>query len=109
MSIDDTEVVDAIGVDSLTGKLVMTIADHLDWEDEKTHILALQTKLNTYLRAIQSGDLVASYPDADERSIVIDVVCQFAIPPAGQRFIEHAALAAKEIDVEVRSRALSGA
>ena len=52
MSIEDTEVVDAIGVESLSGKLVMTIADHLDWTDERAHLRALEGKLNAYLHAI---------------------------------------------------------
>ncbi|HWO12031.1 MAG TPA: DUF6572 domain-containing protein [Polyangiaceae bacterium] len=105
MSIDDTEVVDEIGVDGVSGKLVMTIADHLDWEDERAHILALQAKLNAYLRAIQSGDLVNSYPDAENRSVVIEVVGEVAIPESGQQFLARAASLAKELDVEIRARA----
>jgi hypothetical protein len=103
MSIEDTELVDAIGVDP-TGKLVMTIADNLDWTDERAHLLALQNKLNVYLHAIQNGDLVNSYPDASGRSVVIEVVSEVAMPELGRRFLEHVAAEAKKIGVEVRTR-----
>jgi hypothetical protein len=104
MSIEDTEVVDAIGVENTSGQLVMTIADDLDWAEERAHIRALGDKVNAYLRAIQSGDLVSSYPDAEGRSVVIEVVSQFAIPEAGLRFLEHAGLTARELGVQIRAR-----
>ena len=104
MSIEDTEVVDAIGVESLSGKLVMTIADHLDWTDERAHLRALEGKLNAYLHAIQSEELVGSYPDAAGRSVVIEVVSQVAIPESGLKFLEHVESMVKDIGVEMRVR-----
>lgn|SRR5690606_18319034 len=105
MSIEDIEVVDAIGVESLSGKLVMTIADHLDWSDERAHLLALQDKINAYLRAIQSDDLVNSYPDAAGRTVVIELASEAEIPAVGLRFIEHVEAQVREIGVEIRLRA----
>lgn len=105
MSIEDTEVVDAIGVESLSGKLVMTITDDLDWADERAHLRALQDKINVYLRAIQNEDLVASYPDAAGRSVVIEVVSGVEIPELGLKFLQHVAAEAEQIGVEVRARA----
>jgi hypothetical protein len=105
MSIEDTDVVDAIGVENTSGKLVMTIEDHLDWSEERAHMRVLGDKVNAYLRAIQSGDLVRSYPDAEGRSVVIEVVSRVAIPESGLRFLEHVALTARKLDVEVRARA----
>lgn len=81
MSIDQTNVVDAIGIDNATGEAVLTIMDHLEWtgaDDE--HLLLLQEKLNTYLRFVESGELFDSYPNANDRHLRIDVVYKY--PPA---------------------------
>jgi hypothetical protein len=104
MAIDETGVVDAIGVDGVSGKLVMSIADHLDWKEERLHLEALRDKFNAYLHAIQSGDLVNSYPDAEGRSVVIELVTRVALPDVGLKFLEHVEQTAKQLDVEVRAR-----
>ena len=36
MSVDQTNVVDAIGLDNQSGELVLTISDHLVWGDAKS-------------------------------------------------------------------------
>ena len=77
MSIDQTEVVDAIGVDDSTGQVVLTISDHLEWDND--HLLLLQEKLNTYLSFVESGELLGSYPNAKGREVLINVVCKY--PP----------------------------
>ena len=104
MTIDETDVVDAIGVDAVSGKLVMTIADHLDWKEVPLHLEALRDKFNAYLRAIQDGDLVSSYPDAEGRSIVIELVSRVALPEVGLKFLEHVKETATQLDIEVRAR-----
>ena len=77
MSIDQTNVVDAIGVDNATGDVVLTIADHLEWTgSDNEHLLLLQEKLNTYLSFVESGELLEAYPDAKGRTVLIDVVCK---------------------------------
>lgn len=77
MSIDQTGVVDAIGVDDFTGQAVLTISDHLEWDND--HLLLLQEKLNTYLGFVESGELLGSYPNAKGREVLISVVCKY--PP----------------------------
>jgi len=104
MSIEDKDLVDAIGVENLSGKLVMTIADHLDWADERAHLHALRDKFNAYLGAIQGDDLVASYPDAAGRTVVIELLSEVEIPESGLKFLEHATSTAGELGIEVRVR-----
>ncbi|MGO8134287.1 DUF6572 domain-containing protein, partial [Rhizobium ruizarguesonis] len=57
MALDETNVIDAIGVDKATGELVLTITDHLEWKgSDSEHLLLLQEKLNTYLGFVESGE-----------------------------------------------------
>ncbi len=87
MSIEQTDVVDAIGVDNATGNVVLTIMDHLQWSKE--HLLLLQEKLNTYLAFVESGELITSYHDAKERNVQISVVCKHAPDDDAKSFLDQ--------------------
>ena len=53
LSIEQTDVVDFMGIDKLTGEIVLTISDHLEWNDaDEEHLWLLQEKINAYLRFI---------------------------------------------------------
>jgi hypothetical protein len=53
MSVDQTNIVDFISINS-SGNVVLTISDHLEWDNEGRHIYILQEKLNKYLAFIES-------------------------------------------------------
>ncbi len=64
MSIEQTDLVDIISIDRMTGEVILTISDHLDWSDCGAHLLLLQSKLNRYLAFVESGEILQSYPKA---------------------------------------------
>jgi hypothetical protein len=87
MSVDQTNVVDSIGIDIATGDVVLTITDHLEWTgSDNEHLLLLQEKLNTYLSFVESGEIFETYPDAKGRAVLIDVVCRWALNQQAQGF-----------------------
>ena len=88
MSIEHTDTVDLIGTDK-TGMVVLTISDHLEWNDE--HLLLLQEKLNSYLSFIESGEIFESYPSAKNSNIRIDVVCKYEPTTEGASFLSKCA------------------
>jgi hypothetical protein len=63
MSVEQKDVIDAIGVNKESGEVVLTISDHLDWEDTSAHLLVLQDKINTYIAFIESGEILQSMVD----------------------------------------------
>lgn len=86
MSIEQTNVVDFVAVDSETGRLVLTISDHLEWpEDAALHLSLLQEKLNSYLRFVESGEVLECHPKAAGRTILIDLVLQY---PASEQAVK---------------------
>ncbi len=87
MAVDQPKVIDFIGVDKTTGAVVLTISDHLDWEDTTAHQLILQEKVNSYLAFIESGEILESYPAAKGRSPVIKVVSKFTPDVSGDQFL----------------------
>jgi uncharacterized protein DUF6572 len=72
MSVDQTQVIDVVSQDK-DGTIVLSISDHLDWDNGKQHLLILQEKINTYLNFIDSGEIYERYPDAKGHPIQIDV------------------------------------
>jgi hypothetical protein len=76
MSIDNPEVVDAIGIERDSDFVVLTICDYLDWYYADEHIQALQDKFNRYLGFVEN-ELLDAYPLAMGRSIRIDLLCKY--------------------------------
>jgi hypothetical protein len=88
MSIDNVNVIDFVSVDK-SGNVVLTISDHLAWDQENEHVLKLQEKINAYLNAIDNESLYESYPDAKGRRITISLVMQFWPNEDGKIFLER--------------------
>jgi hypothetical protein len=90
VAVDDPSTIDIISEDSKTKTLFLTISDHLDWDDTRAHQLVLQTKLNAYLRFLESGEVFKHRPDAAGKRLVIRVVARCEPSPEGRLFIEKA-------------------
>lgn len=104
MTVEQIEVVDFVGIDP-AGRAVLTISDHLPWDDIKSHLFYLQEKLNAYLRFIESGEMTEKSPELAERAIVISVFLKFPIPNESQWFFAKtlAAIEAAGFGFEIRS------
>lgn len=87
MSVEQSDLIDIISTDRVTGHVVLTISDHLDWSDGTAHQMLLQTKLNRYLAFVESGEILESYPDAKDRPVEFKVAFQFPPDAGGQAFI----------------------
>jgi hypothetical protein len=89
VAIDDSQVVDIISINP-AGSVVLTVSDHLDWDDSMRHQTMLQEKLNRYLEFIESGEILESYPSATGRPVMIEVVTQYDPDLGGSQFLERA-------------------
>ena len=108
MSVDQTNVVDAIGVDNATGDVVLTITDHLEWTgSDNEHLFLLQEKLNTYLRFVESGEMLETYPDAKGRAVLIDVVYKYPLSQPAQVFYNQVAQIVEDAGMKLRHRLFS--
>lgn len=88
MSIDQVEIIDSIGVDDSTEQVVLTISDHLEWDNN--HLSLLQEKLSAYLRFVESGEILSSYPNAKGREVRIDVMCKYPPNQDAEEFLKQA-------------------
>ncbi|KFF16541.1 DUF6572 domain-containing protein [Flavobacterium hydatis] len=96
MSIEDKNLIDLISVDK-QGILVLTISDHLKWDDKNEHLLLLQEKINIYLDFIENGQLDESYPDKADKKIMIQIVFKYQPNKTAEDFLEKAGETVKGI------------
>ena len=89
MPVDDPSTIDAIGVDS-EGVTVLTVSDHVDWVEPRSHLESLQSKLNAYLAFLESGEVYHVYPASVGRSARIEVVFRCDPAPEGLRYLRKA-------------------
>lgn len=92
MSIDQSDVVDSIGIDPIKNEVQLIITDHLDWTgDDRTdnkHMYLLQEKINAYLCFIESGEIYTTYPQARGNALVIRVVAKFDLSAKARAFFD---------------------
>ncbi len=67
------KIIDAISI-SPQGIVVLTISDHIKWDENNEHLIIIQEKTNAYLEVIESGEIFESYPEAQNRKLKIEIV-----------------------------------
>lgn len=77
MSVENSQVIDAISINPQE-VVVLTISDHLEWDDQNEHLIVLQNKINAYLEVIENGEIYESYPDAQDKSFQIGIAFKFS-------------------------------
>ena len=107
MTVAQIHVVDFVGIDP-SGRAVLTISDHLSWDDIKSHLFTLQEKLNAYLRFIESGEMTEKQPDLAGRAILIAVVLKFPIPNKADWFFVKTSAAIEAAGFSFEARTLEG-
>lgn len=97
MSVENVNNVDFISIDK-DANVVLTISDHLQWDDENEHLLILQNKINAYLSFIETGELQENYPKAKGKKIVISIALKHTPNTVGQIFLERVKQKLKSLD-----------
>jgi len=89
VTVEETDVIDFISLHPDGSRVVLTISDHLDWEDGEKHAAALQTKIYRYLDFVDHGELLERYPKAVDKQVVIEIRGSEPLTAYGERFLEH--------------------
>ena len=106
MSVEQKDKIDAISKDRETGRIRLTISDHLDWSD-RNHVLVLQEKINSYLSFIESGQIKEIYPDADSANLIIEVFLKYEPDDCGSDFLGQTQKLLKEAGYTFRATILA--
>lgn len=92
MSILDTNTIDGMGLQKDGRELRLLLTDHLDWNDEKEHLLILQEKINVYILFYESQQYKqcdSNYAKAPIEYVVIEIHSKYALPSLAIQFLEH--------------------
>ncbi len=100
MTIEQLDVIDIIGFDEVSATLV--ISDHLEWDSKNEKLLLLQEKLNKYLLFIESGELYEKHPEAEGKTVEIEMVSMYEPNEKATNFIEIANEIIKEAGFQFR-------
>lgn len=108
-SLAQDRVVDAIGIAPVTGHVVLTLVDDLDWRDEDAHIRALQAKLNAYLAFIEGGEVFARLEEAGPpvpatTPVTIQIRAACELPARGREFLAYATARFAQLRVQLAHR-----
>ena len=109
MSIEQSDVIDIISTDRVTGDVTLTISDHLDWTDSRTHQVLLQNKLNRYLAFVESGEILQSYPAVKGRRITFTVVFKHPPDEGGRAFLAKVRPIIERAGLQLRETISTGA
>jgi hypothetical protein len=108
MSIEQTNTIDFVNIDRETGAIVLAISDHLEWSvDGEKHLLLLQEKLNTYMRFIESGELLIQFPAAVGKRVVVSIVGKFPMSDKASNFFDSAANSIRDAGFELKFSSIS--
>ena len=96
MSLQQTNQIDAIGIDGDTDFVMMYIFDCMDWTDEYPHLQLLQDKVYQYLDCIESGEIDEVYPAAKGMDPAIHVIFKEQIPENARKALASLCEVAKD-------------
>jgi len=73
VSLDQSNVVDAIGIDDSSGRVILVIRHDAPWDGAAPQLYLLQEKLNAYLSFALDGEMLEAYPHFANRPIGIRI------------------------------------
>jgi hypothetical protein len=106
MSVEDLEKVDLVSLGP-DGRWFLMISDQLDWTDSRNHQYKLQKKLNAYMKFIESGQMVTSYPAAKGAELVLDVRFMHMPDEDGWKFLERVRNVVERAGVQLQCKMLN--
>jgi hypothetical protein len=103
MTIEQTNIIDISAIDEPKGEISLIICDHLPWDiDEGEHLWMLQSKINRYLDAIESGELYQQRPGAIGKHIVIEIAAKYPLSKNARIFVEKCQVLMISLGLELR-------
>ena len=89
MSVLEKETIDGMALDQNGKVLRLLITDHIDWNDEYRHLVALQEKINAYIGFCEDRQYRQVYKDAPIESAVFEIHFRFEPTKKGWTFLEQ--------------------
>jgi hypothetical protein len=104
MSLDQSNVIDALGIDQTSGRVLLVIRHDTPWDGSGMQLYLLQEKLNAYLSFALDGEMAEAYPDFARRPLALRIDCATPPDPRTLHLLGHVRrqLQFQDIELEVR-------
>lgn len=109
MSITARNTIDLISTDKVTGDVLFSMSDHLEWDDPDYHYLCLQNKINDYLEYIESGQYLSQFPQYKDRAIFFLIISKYDYPEFTLEFLQKAEKVLSEYGVSLKQNTIKNA
>ena len=106
MSLDQSNVIDALGIDDASGRVILVIRHDAPWDGSDAQLFLLQEKLNAYVSFALDGEMAADYPDFAGHPIGLRIDCFAAPDPRTLHLLAHVRRQLEFQDIRVEVRAL---
>lgn len=110
--LSEPDLVDFLGVDKVSGAVVLTLVDDCDWHDELRHLRLLQEKLNRYFDFIESGEVFGRLRETTGSVVAagvpirLSILAKYLPTVEGQRLLDEASRVAAELGTELMLKVL---
>lgn len=106
MSLDQANVIDALGIDQKSGRVVLVIRHDAPWEGSDAQLYLLQEKLNAYLSFALDGEMAEAWPDFAHRPLGLRIETASAPDPRTLELLGRVRkqVGFQDITLEVRVR-----
>ncbi len=106
MSVLDRNVVDGIALDEEKRVLRMLISDHLEWNDEYNHLLALQEKINDYISFCEEEQYYEIYKNALIECAIFEIHFKNEPTMKAMNFLEQVQRQVNELGITIECHIL---
>jgi hypothetical protein len=99
--VENAKVIDLIGVDPVSGKVVLTMIERRPWGASQQQFQQIEEKINRYMGYVLDGFLADHYPHYEGKAVQLRLEC--AEEPHGEAtlFVQGAARAASDHGLEL--------
>lgn len=102
MSIQNINIIDGIALAKNKKGYILLITDHLDWNDQLSHLNLLQDKINNYLEFIENEQYKEIYPNENLKQAIIEIRFLYDIPDNCKNFLNVASSQIEQLGVNLR-------
>lgn len=101
MSVLDRGTVDGMALD-IDGKgMRLLITDHLEWNNEYEHLLALQDKINDYIAFCEGHQYQQVYKDVEVEYAILEIHFKYEPTAKAMNFLEQVQRQINEIGIAI--------
>jgi len=103
MTVEKINEVDGLAFDDKNNELILLITDHLEWDDETTHLNILQNKINSYLSFIENEQYKEIYPDCLIENYLLKIAFEYDVSQKCIDFLSYVANQIKPLNIKIEA------